>query len=91
MAMRTAGGLLALTALVAWAAAADDLRRASVWDLRLGQTIAAQPAAGEFRAFACGSNGGPPRARLDGWSDFRRCKAGADGLHEVYFEYDGEY
>ncbi len=94
MATETAGRLLAATAaLITWAAAAaaQDLRRATVWDLRLGQPVAAQPAPQQFRAFACGSNGGPPRQRLGGWSDFLRCKAGVDGLHEVYFEYDDEY
>jgi hypothetical protein len=94
MASRTARTFLAAIAtVIAWAApaAAQDLRRATVWDLRLGQPIAAQPAPEQFRAFACGANGGPPRARLAGWSDFMRCKAGADGLHEVYFEYDDEY
>jgi hypothetical protein len=72
-------------------AAADDLRRATVWNLRLGQPIAAQPTPEQFRAFACGSNGGPPRLRLAGWSDFIRCKPELDGLHEIYFEYDDEY
>jgi hypothetical protein len=94
MAQRTANTLLAATAaLIAWAAAtaAQDLRRATVWDLRLGQPVAAQPPAEQYRAFACGANGGPPRARLAGWRDFMRCKADADGLHEVYFEYDDEY
>src|SRR5262245_1710790 len=94
MAKRTARWLLAATAgLIAWSAAAgpDDLRRTTVWDLRLGQPVAAQPAPEQFRTFACSANGGPPRARLAGWSDFMRCKADADGLHEVYFEYDDEY
>ena len=44
----------------------------------------------QFQAFACGSNGGSPRAPLPGWADFKRCPAEADGLHEVYFEYDDE-
>jgi hypothetical protein len=94
MARRLASTLLAVTAaLVAWAAAAaaQDLRRATVWDLRLGEPVAAQPLAEQYRAFACGANGGPPRARLAGWREFMRCKADADGLHEVYFEYDDEY
>jgi hypothetical protein len=70
---------------------AQELRRATVWDLKLGQPIAAQPSADEFRGFACGSNGGPPRQRLTGWRDFARCAAEPSGLHEVYFEYDDEY
>src|SRR5580704_6364161 len=83
---------LALLALLCWtgAANAQDPRRASVWDLKLGQPIAAQPSRDEFRGFACGSNGGPPRLRLTGWSDFARCPAEPNGLHEVYFEYDDE-
>jgi hypothetical protein len=71
-------------------ASAQELRRATVWDLKLGQPVAAQPARDEFRGFACGSNGGPPRQRLTGWSDFARCPAEPGGLREVYFEYDDE-
>jgi hypothetical protein len=83
-----------LVALICWpsvAGGADDLRRATVWDLKIGQPVAAQPAPDEFRGFACGSNGGPPRRRLAGWSDYMSCRAEASGLHEVYFEYDDEY
>jgi hypothetical protein len=69
----------------------QDLRRATIWDLKLGKPIAAQPSPDEFRGFACGSNGGPPRQPLSGWSDFSRCPPEASGLHEVYFEYDDEY
>lgn len=93
----TAGRLIAATAaLTLWiaglgTATVQDLRRATVWDLRLGQPVAAQPGSEQFRAFACGSNGGPPRQRLAGWNDFMRCRTEADGLHEVYFEYDDEY
>jgi hypothetical protein len=82
-----------MAALLCWsgAAGAQALRRASVWDLKLGQPISAQPSPNEFRGFACGSNGGPPRQRLTGWSDYARCPAEPGGLHEVYFEYDDEY
>jgi hypothetical protein len=71
-------------------ALAQELRRATVWDLKLGQPVSAQPSPEEFRGFACGSNGGPPRRRLSGWSEFSRCPAEPGGLHEVYFEYDDE-
>jgi hypothetical protein len=70
---------------------AQELRRATVWDLKLGQPIAAQPSPAEFRGFACGSNGGPPRQPLTGWGGYQTCPAEASGLHEVYFEYDDEY
>jgi hypothetical protein len=89
--MRQLANLMA--ALLCWTAGAgaQDLRRASVWDLKLGQPVAAQPSPDEFRGFACGSNGGPPRLRLAGWSDFARCSAEPSGLREIYFEYDDEY
>jgi hypothetical protein len=81
------GGLLASTT----PSGAQDLRRATIWDLKLGQPVAAQPSPGEYRAFACGSNGGPPRQPLKGWSEFARCPAEPNGWHEVYFQYDDEY
>ena len=86
-------GTLALTLMLLLPAAAPAqpaLRRATVWDLKLSASIAEQPDAAEFRAFACGSNGGPPHQKLGGWSDFRRCAPEPGGLREVYFEYDDE-
>jgi hypothetical protein len=70
---------------------AGELRRATIWDLKLGEPVDAQPAPDEFRAFACGANGGPPRQSLSGWGNFMRCPPEPNGLHEVYFEYDDEY
>jgi hypothetical protein len=89
--MRSAAALV--LGLICWSsvAAAEELRRATVWDLKLGQPVSAQPAPEQFRGFACGSNGGPPRQPLTAWDDFRRCPAEGDGLREVYFEYDDEY
>ena len=43
-----------------------------------------------FGEFACGSNGGPPRAALDGFADFAKCRAEPSGLHEVYLRFDDE-
>lgn len=88
--MRHAAKLVIALLCASSAAGAQELHRSTVWDLKLGQGIAAQPSSQEFRGFACGSNGGPPRQRLTGWSDFKRCPAEANGLHEVYFEYDDE-
>jgi len=85
--------LFLVVGMVYWIAtpsAAQPLRRATIWDLRIGAPIAEQPQPDEFRGFACGSNGGPPRTPLTGWADFKRCPAEPDGLHEVYFEYDDE-
>ena len=81
---------VAAIALASSAAASEEsLRRSTIWDLKLGQAISAQPSPDEFRGFACGSNGGPPRQPLAGWKDFARCRV-EGGLHEVYFEYDDE-
>ena len=88
MAVRWLISLLLLGSLTA--AHAQELRRATVWDLKLGEGLSAQPPDREFRGFACGGDGGPPRRPLTGWSDFARCGAEATGLHEVYFEYDDE-
>ena len=82
--------VLGTVSLMASLANAQQLRRATIWDLKVGAPIAEQPDPSEFRGFACGSNGGPPRAPLTGWADFRRCAAESDGLREVYFEYDDE-
>jgi hypothetical protein len=90
--MRYEAAALAL-GCICWSAVAgaQDLRRATIWDLKLGQPVSAQPAPSEFGGFACGANGGPPRQMLSGWSEFMRCPAEPDGLHEVYFDYDDEY
>src|SRR6516225_5390434 len=88
---RPATVLLCGLFLCAASAGAQELRRATVWDLKIGQGVEAQPSWREFRSFACGSNGGPPHQQLSGWSDFLRCPPAPNGLHEVYFEYDDEY
>jgi hypothetical protein len=62
--------------------------RAEVWDLPLGTAAGALPDL--FADYACGTNGGPPSTPLTGWRDFRRCRAEASGLREVYFRYDDE-
>ena len=82
--------ILCAACAMAALAVAQPMRRATIWDLKVGAPIAAQPNPSEFRGFACGSNGGPPRAPLTGWADFKRCSAEPDGLREVYFEYDDE-
>ena len=44
----------------------------------------------EYVNYACGTNGGPPSRPLPNFAAFKTCKPDADGLHEVYFEYDDE-
>jgi hypothetical protein len=43
-----------------------------------------------FGDLACGSNGGPPRQKIEEWSDFAKCRAEGSGLHEVYARFDDE-
>ncbi len=75
-------------ASAAYAAPADRPVRLEVWDLQLGSRVEALP--DEFVDYACGTNGGPPSLPLEGWRDFRRCRAEPTGLREVYFRYDDE-
>jgi hypothetical protein len=93
MAMRLilAGGVAAVLVLACrGGGAAQPLHRDTVWDLKLGEPVSAQPSPEQFRGFACGANGGPPRLPLGGWKDFARCRPEPGGSHEVYFEYDDE-
>jgi hypothetical protein len=43
-----------------------------------------------FGDLACGSNGGPPRQKLEEWSDFRKCRPEGNGLYEVHARFDDE-
>ncbi len=63
-------------------------QRGEIWSIKLGAPIAEQP--DDFVDFACGSMGGPPSIALNGWADFKRCRAEESGLREVYFRYDDE-
>jgi hypothetical protein len=64
--------------------------RLTIFDLKLGATVASWQSGDDFKGLACGSNGGPPGLPLVTWSGFKQCTPQADGLHEVYFEYDDE-
>jgi hypothetical protein len=77
-----------LLAIAASAAAQELPRRLEVWDLKLGTPVDKLP--DEFVDYACGNNGGPPSLPLAGFGEFRRCRAEASGLREVYFRYDDE-
>lgn len=80
--------------LTAWSGFATPLRaqdqphRFTIWDISIGEAADAIP--DEYINHACGTNGGPPSRQLKGFTEFRRCRADAQGLHEVYFEYDDE-
>jgi hypothetical protein len=57
--------------------------------LKLGLNAASMSTDG-FGDFACGSNGGPPRQKLDDWSGFHKCRPEASGLREIYVRFDDE-
>jgi hypothetical protein len=61
----------------------------TIWDVQLGTPVGELPEE-EFVDPACGTNGGPPGLRLDGFEQFARCRADAAGLREVWFRYDDE-
>ena len=84
-------GAAVLAILVSNLSAQAQTRRdpGEVHGLKLG-LIAKSMTIDGFGEFACGSNGGPPRQKLDGWTDFATCRAEANGLHEVYVRFDDE-
>lgn len=86
--MRSIFAIAAALALMTGAAVAQVQQRDEVWSLKLGASIAEQPVG--YVDFACGSMGGAPSLPLNGWADFRRCRAEESGLREVYFRYDDE-
>jgi hypothetical protein len=57
--------------------------------LKLGLAAKSMTMTG-FGELACGSNGGPPRAKLESWADFGKCRPDDDGLFEVYARFDDE-
>jgi hypothetical protein len=57
--------------------------------LKLGLQAQSMTLSG-FGELACGSNGGPPRQKLEEWSDFAKCRPEDRGLHEVYARFDDE-
>ncbi len=65
--------------------------RARIFDVPLGAPVSALPA-NEWVEPSCGTDGGPPSLRLDGFEEFGRCAVeDQTGLHEVWFIYDDEW
>ena len=92
MSARRGAACLAALALVAAAGAAGAQTRPDPGEthgLKLGLDARTMSLDG-FGEFACGSNGGPPRAKLAGFADFARCRAEPSGLREVYLRFDDE-
>ena len=88
---RLAGGLaLVLVWLVSIAQirAQDRPTRLNVWNIHIGDAASEIPDG--FINYACGTDGGPPSIPLANFAEFKKCRPDANGLHEVYFEYDDE-
>jgi hypothetical protein len=71
-----------------WLHAQERAKRLDLWDIHIGEKVSEIPDG--FINYACGTNGGPPSIHLANFSAFKKCKPEADGLREVYFEYDDE-
>jgi hypothetical protein len=93
MALRAFAHPTAVTALALLlagvASGQQPARRPTIWDVRLGTPVGELPEE-ELVDPACGTNGGPPGLRLDGFEQFARCRAEASGLREIWFRYDDE-
>jgi hypothetical protein len=92
--MRLAGraAIACATAALAVAAGAGAQAQSDpgeIHGLQLGLHAEAMTLDG-WGQLACGSDGGPPRAELDAWSDFEKCRPEASGLHEVAARFDDE-
>ncbi len=70
-------------------AASSQQFRPTIWDLQLGTQVSELPEE-EFVDPACGTNGGPPGLRIDGFEQFERCRPETSGLREIWFRYDDE-
>jgi hypothetical protein len=77
-----------LALLLAGVAAGQPLRLA-IWDVQIGTPVSDLPEE-EFVDPACGTNGGPPGLRLEGFEQFARCRPELSGLREIWFRYDDE-
>jgi hypothetical protein len=84
---RGAAAALVFAAMAAGAQTQAD--PGEIHGLRLGLD-ARQMSLDGFGELACGSNGGPPRATLNAFADFAKCRAEPNGLHEVYVRFDDE-
>jgi hypothetical protein len=84
--------LLAVTLAATLATSAQAQRSSDpgeVRGLKLGLKAQSMSLDG-FGDLACGSNGGPPRQKLEDWSEFGKCRPEANSLHEVAARFDDE-
>lgn len=82
------GVAFATSAAVAQNLPVDD-RTSDIHGLSLGMNAEDMETRG-YGEFACGSNGGAPRAQLMDWTEFKKCRAEPSGLREVYVRIDDQ-
>jgi hypothetical protein len=83
-------GAMALVIVTASGAGAQTARDpGEVHGLKLGLKAASMTLDG-WGDLACGSNGGPPRQKLDSWAEFNKCQPEGSGLREVAARFDDE-
>lgn len=81
---------LALGSFLATASAHGQIApRFAIFDVQLGEPLSQIPEI-EIVETACGTNGGPPGRPLESLEEYTKCKPEANGLREVYFQYDDE-
>jgi len=89
---RTIAACAATLALIVAAAPTQSQNRTDPGEIRgLKLGLKAQDMSLDgFGELACGSNGGPPRQKLEAWSDFAKCRPEDYNLHEVAARFDDE-
>jgi hypothetical protein len=75
--------------IAAGTSAAAQQRPPRIWDIPLGTPVGQLPE-DDFVDPACGTNGGTPGLRLDGFEQFEKCRPEPSGLYEIWFRYDDE-
>ncbi len=90
--VRTIAACAATLALIVAAAPTQSQNRTDPGEIRgLKLGLKAQDMSLDgFGELACGSNGGPPRQKLEAWSDFAKCRPEDYNLHEVAARFDDE-
>jgi len=90
--VRTIAACAATLALIVAAAPTQSQNRTDPGEIRgLKLGLQAQDMSLDgFGELACGSNGGPPRQKLEAWSDFAKCRPEDYNLHEVAARFDDE-
>jgi hypothetical protein len=81
--------ILALAAVATSGHAQTEPDPGEIHGLKLGLHTDAMKT-DDWGVLACGSNGGPPRQKLDTWSEFKKCPPESSGLREVYARFDDE-